>query len=332
MNNYPDENENKKKKKKFNLFDLQRDGKGVEKDEIKDLSFINFFRLYGRNATRILNSNLMFTLFCLPIFFLFFGFAGFFDNFTYGVSNPVFAPILAEIELGCADPLTLSMYGALCQRTEYMRDFSTLSWIFIGLTGLLVFTWGYGNCILAYYTRNILRGEPIFFFADCKTVIKNNKFQGLILGIIDIIIIGVLFYDFEFFRINSSLYIYSVMFYLIIFIAIIYTVMRCYMYIMQVTFDLKLTKLIKNAFLFTFIGIKRNILAFIGFVLVIAFNIILFWVLRPLGVALPFVLTAGTLSFIGTYAAYPKIKEIMIDPYYKNEDGVDEDDEEEAYE
>ncbi len=328
MNNSPDENESKKKKKRFNIFDSQREGKGVEKDEIKDLNFINFFRMYGRNATKILNSNLMFTLFCLPVFFLFFGFAGFFDNFTYGMSTPVFAPVLAEIELGGANPLTLSMYGALCQRTEYLRDFSTLSWIFIALTGLLIFTWGYGNCTIAYYMRNILRGEPVFFFADCKAVIKNNKLGGMILGIVDILVMALLFYDFEFFRINSSTYIYSVMFYLIIFIAVIYSIMRCYMYIMQVTFDLKLTKLIKNAFLFTFIGIKRNALAFIGMAIVIAFNIFLFWGFRPLAVALPFVLTSGTLSFIGTYAAYPKIKEIMIDPYYENEDGIEREEEE----
>ncbi len=270
----------------------------------------------------------MFTQPCLPVFFLFFGLAGFFDNFTYGVTDPLFSVILPEIELGNANPVTLSMYGASCQRTVYMREFSTVSTVFIAMTGILLFTWGYGNCTLAYYMRNILRGEPVFYFADCKNVIKSNKIQGVVLGILDLALMALIVYDFEFFRINSDQYMYAVMFYIMIFIAVVYTVMRFYMYVMQVTFDLSLAKLIKNAFLFTFIGIKRNILAFIGVVFVVLFNIILFISFRPLGTALPFVLTAGTLSFIATYAAYPKIKEIMIDPYYSDENGTEKEDDE----
>ncbi len=325
------ENNNKKKKKRFNIFDSQREGKGVEKNEIKDLNFTNFFRLFGRNATAILNANLMFSLFCLPIFFLFFGLAGFFDTFTYGVSDPLFSLILPEIELGNANPVTLSLYGAICQRTVSLRDFSTLSYVFMALTGLILFTWGYGNCTLAYYMRSLLRGDPIFYFSDCKNVIKSNKLSGMVLGIVDLLVIALLVYDFEFFRINASVYMYAVMFYLIIFVAVIYVMMRFYMYLMQITFDLSIPKLIKNAFLFTFIGIKRNVLGFIGVVTAVFLNVILFMAFQPVGFVLPFVLTSGTVAFIGAYAAYPKIKEIMIAPYYANENGdeyeIEEDEE-----
>ncbi len=55
MNKTPDD-KTSQKKKKFNIFDSQREGKCVEKSEIKDLNFLNFFRMYGRNATKILNS------------------------------------------------------------------------------------------------------------------------------------------------------------------------------------------------------------------------------------------------------------------------------------
>ena len=41
---------------------------------------------------------------------------------------------------------------------------------------------------------------------------------------------------------------------------------------------------------------------------------------------LPFVLTFATCAYIGVYAAYPKIKEIMIDPYY-NENGEETEEE-----
>ena len=44
----------------------------------------------------------------------------------------------------------------------------------------------------------------------------------------------------------------------------------------------------------------------------------------PLGGLLPFFITIALVSFIGTFAAYPNIKKIMIDPYYKSSDYVKE--------
>ena len=38
-----------KRKRKFNLFNLAKDGKGVRKEDvIKELNFVNFFKLYFR--------------------------------------------------------------------------------------------------------------------------------------------------------------------------------------------------------------------------------------------------------------------------------------------
>lgn len=304
------------KKKKFNLFDSQREGKGVEKGEVKRPTFLNFFKYYGRSLTKLLNVNLMFTLLCFPVFFFFFGMAGFFDKFAYSANTPMFSAVLAEIELGNINPSTLSLYGAYCQRTENVRLMSTTSIVFMLLTALLLFTWGYANCGMSYVIRNMQRGEPVFMFADFKETIKKNKLQGMLLGILDIAFIFLIVYDLEFFRINAGVYMYAVLFYVMMFIAVVYMIMRFYMYLLLVTFDLSIFKILKNSFLFVFIGIKRNILGLIGTVLTVAVNLFLFIAYRPIGIILPFVLTASTLGYIMTYTAYPKIKEIMIDPYY----------------
>ena len=90
---------------------------------------------------------------------------------------------------------------------------------------------------------------------------------------------------------------------------------------MMVTFDLSLFKLFKNAMIFAFLGFKRNILAFIGIAFVVLINLVIysFQPLMALGLALPLVVTIGICTYISAYAAWPKIKEIMIDPYYKEE-------------
>ena len=51
-------------------------------------------------------------------------------------------------------------------------------------------------------------------------------------------------------------------------------------------------------------------------IIAVGINVFLFFVFMPLGAILPFVLTVAVCGYIGTYAAYPKIKEVMIDPYY----------------
>ena len=48
----------KTKKKKFNLFDMfnsQRVGRGVEKGEVKEPTFKNFFKYFGRSFSKLLN-------------------------------------------------------------------------------------------------------------------------------------------------------------------------------------------------------------------------------------------------------------------------------------
>ena len=90
---------------------------------------------------------------------------------------------------------------------------------------------------------------------------------------------------------------------------------------MMVTFDLSIFKLFKNSMIFAFLGFKRNFLALLGIGFVVFINLLLFStpILMGLGIALPFVLTLGICTYIAAYAAWPKIKQIMIDPYYKDE-------------
>ena len=311
--------EEKEKKKRFNIFDFfnsQRIGKGVEKGEVKNPSFKNFFKYFGRSFTRLLNVNLMFTFFCLPLFFALFAIAGYFDHNVADISHPLASALNGFILSGEINPLTMSLYGVYGIRDGMASQISVPSIVFYCLSGLTLFTWGYANAGMAYTIRNMLKGEPVFVWSDFFRTAKKNLGQGMLVGIIDAVIIGLLYYNMRFYSANASNTVFYLMYIATIIFMAVYAVMRTYIYPMLVTFKLGTFKIFKNAFIFTFAGIKRNILGLLGMVIAIAINAFLFFVFLPVGAILPFILTVAVCGYIGTYAAYPKIKEVMIDPYY----------------
>lgn len=317
------DNENKKKKKRFNIFDSQREGKGVEKGEVKTPDFKNFFVYFGRSFTRLLNVNLMFTFFCLPLFFALLASTRWFDATVQDVSHPLASALNGLLAAGEYNPVTMSLYGVYGIRNGIAAQTSVVSVILYGLAGLTVLTWGYANCGLAYTLRNMQRGEPVFVWSDFFHTAKKNAVQGLIVGVMDLAIIALMYYDLQIYSYNSSNGLFSFLYFIMIFLFAVYLVMRMYIYPMLVTFDLKTFKLFKNAFIFVFAGLGRNILGLIGVVLAVVINMFVFWVFMPLGIVLPFFLTVAVTGYISVYVAYPKIKEIMIDPY-NAENGIDD--------
>ena len=180
---------------------------------------------------------------------------------------------------------------------------------------LLALTLGPITTAATYIFRNLLRGEPIFFFSDIRYVIKRNLSQSIILGIIDCAFTALLTYNIVFAYLNGSLFTSGIVMWGNIVLAILYLLMRPYLYTMLVTFELSTFKLFKNALIFAVIGAKRNIPALLGAAVIILLNYLLIGLFMPLGI------TVGDVWYIMIYAAYPKIKEIMIDPYYKSDAG-----------
>jgi uncharacterized membrane protein YesL len=93
--------------------------------------------------------------------------------------------------------------------------------------------------------------------------------------------------------------------------------MRFYVYTMMVTFDLKFFRILKNAAIFTLVGFGRNLLMFFGCVMLVLFTMWLYTLFVPLAVISIFMILFSGCTFMGTYAAWPKIQKYMIDPYYK---------------
>ena len=107
-------------------------------------------------------------------------------------------------------------------------------------------------------------------------------------------------------------------------VAVIYVFMRFYIYVQMVTFDLTVFKIIKNSLIFVLLGLKRNLMAMLGIILLFFIEIMLLFgtggLLLPFAVAIPLAIMFSTCAYMKVYAAYYKIKEIMIDPYYDEEE------------
>ena len=114
------------------------------------------------------------------------------------------------------------------------------------------------------------------------------------------------------------------MYFAILALIILWFVMRFYIYNLLITFDIKIFKLIKNAFIFSILGIKRNVLAFLGIIILTVFHVFLIIIFIPMGISIPiilpfFYLLAAT-AFMACYAAYPIIDRYMIAPYATNDE------------
>ena len=75
-------------------------------------------------------------------------------------------------------------------------------------------------------------------------------------------------------------------------------------------------------------GIKRNLMAILGILIVVFVNFTLYYLVPSVGILMPFIWTFSFSSFISAYCAYPIIKRYMIDPHYAEEGGQPEEDEE----
>lgn len=315
-----------KKKKKFNWFGMyDLDGKGVEKGEptfLEHPTFGNFFRLFGRKWQKLISVNLLFVFGNFPIFFYFIYRAGYFGVESTAPYYLQFAPLYGAAMF--RDNFAVSaLYGIFGMQVPISANTPT-TLVFFGLTALLLFTFGPVNAGVTHITRSMLRGDPVFLWHDFTHTIKKNWRQAIPMGIIDLGALFLLGYDVRYFWSNlTSVWMY-VMFYVSLFMFVVFFMMRFYMYHIMITFDLSIFKILKNSLIFAILGIKRNLLALLGIIVLIALNLLLFGTYVPIGIILPFVIVPAIMLLIETYAAYPKIKEYMIDPYYPDDKSVED--------
>ena len=316
------EEEEKRQQRKAarNIFNrAEKDGKGVDKDEVAiadNPTLPNFFKLFWRKLNQLLSVNIFMIFGNFPIFFFLLAMSGYFSIHTTSPYYSVYAPLRGALLFN--DSAAGSALWTLFSRQAEITVHTTADNVLLGLTALLLLTFGPVRVGCTYILRNLFRGEPVFLFHDFFYAIKRNLRQAIIYGIMDVLIVCLIVYDIVFFNLNYGLNsMMTTMFFMSLCLAVLYFFMRHYIYLMLITFDLSIFKLLKNGLLFTVLGVKRNAMLLFGTILVVFLEYFLLIAYFPLGVIVPFVILPALLMIMGVYAAYPKIKEIMIDPYYE---------------
>lgn len=305
--------------KEIKLFDFNKDGKGVKKEPEGPKNLKNFFKYFGIKFTRLITVNMYYIFGNFPILFAMLAFSGNLDRDSFAPAYKLF-PAIRALWLESKSPVTAALYGIFGVQAEVGYP-TTWTYIMYGLSALVLFTFGFVNVGTTYIIRNMIKGEPIFMWDDFWYAIKRNWKQGLIMGIIDVVVSLLVCYDIVFFYYNTGVSgMMNFMFYAAILLAALWFWMRFYIYLVMITFDLSIFKILKNALIFSLVGFKRNFMATLGIAVMVGLTYTIMLLYLPLGIIIPFVLLFADCTFMACYAAWPKIKEIMIDPYYTDPD------------
>ena len=303
-----------------------RDGKGVEKGEDTTPNLGFFFKLWGRKFWKLISLNLMMLVQILPLMGCIFLYLG--GPKVSTQYDPLYTVLLgAQTALPTSEGMTLFNSAAgLLHQTPIFNSWA--HWVMGALILFHLVTYGWQKVGTTYIMRNLVRGDGVFLFSDYFYAIRRNLKQGLVMGLLDTVDIFALVFDFLYFWNSPATGMNNFMYIMIFALILIYGIMRFYTYLMLVTFNMKLGKILKNALIFTVLGIKRNILALLGILMLVAISVALIVFLVPMKLAfvilLPFLCLLAFCGFMYTYAAYPILQRYMIDPVVKKPAEEDE--------
>ena len=297
----------------------ERDGKGVKKNEDTRPTLKNFFKQFWRKFSHLLSLNLLMMLQIAPIV------AGvlayLFIERTPSQTSALFAPLYGAslIEQSPTSALILVL-DALPLNIPVFQPVAY--WIIAGCALYMLLFNGLLTVGSFYVLRGLVRGDAVFVFSDFFYGIKRNLKQGFWFGLLDTLLSVVLVFDVVYYSGTVGAFWMDVLFWILTALALLYLIMRPYIYMMLITFDMKVRKMFKNALIFSALGVKRNLMGALGILLLLGLHALLMLLFLPeiiITVIVPIVYIFAAIGFITAYAIYPVIDRYMIAPYRKTE-------------
>ena len=181
-------------------------------------------------------------------------------------------------------------------------------------------------------TRSLSRDKHSFGVSDFFNGIKKNWKQGIVIGIINLIITAFLIIDLDFFLVTEGVggtTLGLIGLGISIFIILVFTVMKFYIWFMVITFNMKTAQIYLNSFKFFVINLKNNIIMLLctSIFWVILYVLLLFGLVTPLvaGILAVFVVFFYPLYhyLVVQYGVFEAIKKYIIDPYYEEHPDAD---------
>ncbi|MGN1452063.1 MAG: hypothetical protein ACI4XQ_08175 [Eubacteriales bacterium] len=258
---------------------------------------------------------------------------------VYAVIAAIFA-CAVFLTVATVNPELLMNYIGSISEIEGINEAIPSSWIYLIGTVSLSVPWyvsypliflavilnGPLTCGITYCMRNHAREEHVWG-TDMFVRAWRNKWQGLVIGIIDAtVLFGIVIYAFGSDTLGMTNEVFVYLKFMSYFIGLIWFIMRIYIYQMIVTFNLKLRGLLKNAWMFVIIGFGRNLLALLCIALISAL-FILFPLYYP--ATMPFFLVCmmtifwGVVLFLAVFITYPVMHRCLVAPALKEQKRAD---------
>ena len=239
----------------YNFFSgSNKPGKGVTKKQVefdKKLGFGFFFRLLKMRLGKFSATNLIFALCNIFFFVALFGLSGLLDDAVPTATNPLYAQISAASK-NDNSPLIASLYGVFGTSVNW-RVISETSSVLMKSIFVLVFTFGLSTIGMVYNIRNVCTGDYVDTWHDFFYAIKRNFKQGIVVGVLDALLMCLLVYDIIAYGIESETFVFLVLYYASIVFALLYYVMRFYIYLQLVTCEMTILNQIFHYFRLLFL-------------------------------------------------------------------------------
>ena len=173
-----------------------------------------------------------------------------------------------------------------------------------------VVTIGPATCGLVYILRNFANEKPVFMVSDFFDAFKSNFKQGFVLGLLDILSSGIVGIALVWYIANQGLSIaMAIPLGVCIGAEVLLMFMRFYTYLMAVTVELPIKHILKNSFIFSFLGLKTNFISAF-WVILLVIPVLWFWPWLLFFILIGF----STMWFITTFNSYPYIVKYIIEP------------------
>lgn len=177
-----------------------------------------------------------------------------------------------------------------------------------------VLCYGPAKCGVTYVLRNFSR-ETHSWLSDIWDKAKENWKQGMIFGVLDILVAVLVVFNLTFQPPAELATIMKVVKYATLLMGMFYVFMRKYFYLMIVTVNLNLRSIFKNAWLLAFIGIYRNAFSALANLLIWVLCYVLIMVLHPfMEIVFLGLLIFSFTGFLSISATYPMVDKYLVKP------------------
>ncbi len=176
-----------------------------------------------------------------------------------------------------------------------------------------IVTIGPATAAMNYVCRNFSQGKPVFFFSDFVEKCKEHFKQGVVVGVIQVLVGALLvgsFLSWTDSSFNASGGFRTAAVVVIFIFAYLLVFASFYIYPMMVSFDLPVKQLIRNSVILAMTQLWRNIVL----LLVVALFLILTFIFWPLTFPVPLFLAFSITAFVANSLIFPVLKRHVATP------------------